>query len=51
MESGWKQLSEWIVRDLLRPVIGEVFPLEKAREAYLRLREGKNVGKLVLKVS
>jgi len=51
MESGWKQLSEWIERDLLRPVIGEVFPLEKAREAYLRLSEGKNVGKLVLKVS
>jgi hypothetical protein len=33
MGAGWKQLSEWIERDLLRPVIGEVFPLEQIDDA------------------
>jgi NADPH-dependent curcumin reductase CurA len=31
-------------------VIGEVFPLEGAVEAYKLLQEGKNYGKVVLKI-
>jgi hypothetical protein len=31
-------------------VIGKVFPIEKAREAYTLLQEGKNYGKIVLKM-
>jgi NADPH2:quinone reductase len=50
MESGWKQLSEWISAGKLHPVIGTVFPIEKAREAYTLLQEGKNYGKIVLKM-
>ena len=50
MESAWKQLSEWIAADKLRPVIGKVFPLEQAREAYTLMQEGKNYGKIVLKI-
>ena len=50
MESGWKQLSEWISAGKLHPVIGKVFPIEKAREAYTLLQEGKNYGKIVLKM-
>jgi NADPH2:quinone reductase len=50
MESGWKQLSEWVSAGKLHPVIGKVFPIEKAREAYTLLQEGKNYGKIVLKV-
>jgi NADPH2:quinone reductase len=51
MEPAWKQLSEWIADRKLAPVIGQVFPLERAAEAYKLLQEGKNYGKVVLKVS
>jgi NADPH2:quinone reductase len=51
MESAWKQLSEWIAAGKLHPVIGKVFPLEDARTAYTLMQEGKNYGKIVLKIS
>jgi NADPH:quinone reductase len=50
MESAWKQLSEWIAAGKLHPVIGKVFPLEQAREAYTLMQQGKNYGKIVLKI-
>jgi NADPH2:quinone reductase len=51
MESAWKQLSEWLAAGKLHPVIGKVFPLEEARAAYTLMQEGKNYGKIVLKIS
>ena len=51
MESAWKQLSEWLAAGRLHPVIGKVFPLEEARAAYTLMQEGKNYGKIVLKIS
>src|SRR5580698_10382816 len=42
MEPAWKQLSEWIAERKLTPVIGQVFPLERAVDAYKLLQEGKN---------
>jgi NADPH2:quinone reductase len=51
MESAWKQLSEWLAAGKLHPVIGKVFPLEQAREAYTLMQEGRNYGKIVLKIS
>jgi|SRR5580658_4065781 NADPH2:quinone reductase len=50
MESAWKQLSEWLAAGKLHPVIGKVFSLEQAREAYTLMQEGKNYGKIVLKI-
>jgi NADPH2:quinone reductase len=50
MESAWKQLSEWLTAGKLHPVIGKVFPIEKARTAYTLMQEGKNYGKIVLKI-
>ncbi len=50
MEPAWKQLSEWIAQRKLAPVIGQVFPLDRAVEAYKLLQEGKNYGKVVLKI-
>jgi NADPH2:quinone reductase len=50
MEPAWKQLSEWIAQRKVAPVIGQVFPLERAVEAYKLLQEGKNYGKVVLKI-
>ena len=51
MESAWKHLSEWLAAGKLSPVIGTVLPLAEASAAYTLLQEGKNYGKIVLKVS
>jgi NADPH:quinone reductase len=50
MDPAWKQLSEWIHQRKLAPEIGKVLPLEQAAEGYKLLQEGKNYGKLVLKI-
>jgi NADPH:quinone reductase len=50
MEPAWNQLSEWIAQRKLAPVVGQVFPLERAVEAYKLLQEGRNYGKVALKV-
>jgi NADPH:quinone reductase len=50
MDGAWRQLSEWIEQRKLAPAIGEGFPLERAIEAYRLLQEGKNFGKVVLKI-
>lgn len=51
MDPAWKQLSEWIAQRKLTPQIGQVLPLDNAVEAYKRLEEGKNYGKVVLRIS
>jgi NADPH:quinone reductase len=51
MDSAWKHLSEWQAAGKLHPVIGKVFPLSDARSAYTLMQEGKNYGKIVLKVA
>lgn len=50
MSQAWKQLSQWIAQGYLHPVIGDVLPMERAREAYQLLSEGKNFGKVILKI-
>jgi NADPH2:quinone reductase len=50
MKQAWLQLSSWTAGGHLRPVVGHVFPLENAAEAYRLLLEGKNFGKVVLKI-
>ncbi|HTW32252.1 MAG TPA: zinc-binding dehydrogenase, partial [Candidatus Sulfotelmatobacter sp.] len=50
MGPAWKQLSSWIAEGKLAPQIGHVFPLERAVEAYKLLEEGKNYGKVVVKI-
>jgi NADPH2:quinone reductase len=51
MAQAWKYLSEWLQQGRLEPVIDRVFPLDDAASAYRRLQEGKNFGKLVIKIS
>lgn len=51
MGPAWQGLSEWAGQGKLTPQIGHVFPLERAAEAYKLLEEGKNYGKIVLKIS
>jgi NADPH2:quinone reductase len=50
MVPAWKRLSDWIEARKLAPVIGQEFPLARAVEAYKLLQEGKNYGKVVLKM-
>ncbi|MFZ0318913.1 MAG: NADPH:quinone oxidoreductase family protein [Candidatus Sulfotelmatobacter sp.] len=50
MQPAWTQLSQWIAQRLLTPVIGHAFPLDRAAEGYKLLQEGKNYGKIVLKI-
>lgn len=50
MEPAWQQLSAWIAEGKLAPQIGQVFPLARAVEAYKLLQDGKNYGKVVLKI-
>jgi NADPH2:quinone reductase len=51
MEPAWRQLSTWLAERKLNPVIGQVFPLDRAAEAYKLLQDGKNYGKVVLKIA
>jgi NADPH2:quinone reductase len=51
MEPAWEQLSAWIAQGKLTPQIGEVFPLDRAIEAYKLLQDGKNYGKIILKIA
>jgi NADPH:quinone reductase len=56
MEPAWRQLSAWIgdgksAERKLTPQIGHVFPLDQAREAYKLLQDGKNYGKVVVKIA
>jgi len=51
MNQAWKQLSSWTSQGHLHPVIGHVLPMERAVEAYRLLSEGKNFGKVILKIT
>src|SRR5579872_2128182 len=51
MQSAWEQLSNWIAQGQLHPVIGQVIPMERVAEAYRLLSDGRNFGKVVLKIS
>lgn len=50
MAPAWQQLSSWISEGSLTPQIGHVFPFDRAVEAYKLLEEGRNYGKIVLKI-
>ncbi len=51
MGPAWQQLSAWIKERKLTPQIGQVFAFDRAVEAYKLLEQGKNYGKVVLKIA
>ncbi len=51
IEPAWRQLSQWAREGKLMPQIGHVFPLERSVEAYKLLEDGKNYGKIVVKIT
>jgi len=50
MRMVWKKLSAWAEQGQLRPVIGNILPLDRVGDAYRLLLERKNIGKVVLRV-
>jgi NADPH:quinone reductase len=50
MQQAWAWLSARAAAGHLRPVIGSVLPMEKVKDAYTLLGEGKNYGKVVLQI-
>jgi len=50
MSAAWTQLSAWANAGKLTPVVGHSFPFDHAPEAYALLAEGRNYGKVVLKI-
>jgi NADPH:quinone reductase len=51
MKPAWERLSQWISQGKLRPVIGQVLPMDKAADGYRLLQDRKNFGKVVLKIT
>src|SRR5438270_4462210 len=51
MGPAWERLSAWIKERKLTPQIGQVFPFERALDAYKLLEQGKNYGKVILKIA
>jgi len=51
MQNAWQELSAWAREGRIRPIIGEVLPMEDASRAYKLLLERKNLGKVVLSLS
>lgn len=49
--SEFKEMVNLVKEKKLRPVIDSVFTLENAKEAYKRLEEAKQVGKIVLTIN
>ena len=50
MDAAWARLSEWIAADQLRPIVGHVFPMEQAKDAFQLLLHRQNFGKVVLTI-
>lgn len=45
-----KPIAKLLERGVIQPVIGEVFPIERAPDAHRYIQDRKNVGKVVLRV-
>ncbi|MFO0613254.1 MAG: zinc-binding dehydrogenase [Polyangiaceae bacterium] len=45
-----KPIAKLLERGVIKPVLGEVFPIEKAADAHRYIQDRKNVGKVVLRV-
>lgn len=49
-QSEFRDVMKLVLRGELKPVIDTVFPLERARDAHVRLESGEQFGKIVLTV-
>jgi D-arabinose 1-dehydrogenase-like Zn-dependent alcohol dehydrogenase len=48
--SDWRQMTEFVALHHIKPVISDVFPLDRANEAFALMERGGQFGKIVLKI-
>lgn len=51
MIPAWQQLSSWTSERKLTPEIGHIFSFDRAVDAYKLLEQGKNYGKVILRIA
>jgi NADPH:quinone reductase-like Zn-dependent oxidoreductase len=49
-QSEFREVMKLVLRGELKPVIDTVFPLERARDAHLRMESGEQFGKIVMTI-
>jgi zinc-binding alcohol dehydrogenase/oxidoreductase len=49
--ADWRAMTTFVAKHKLRPVVSEVFPLERANEAFDLMEKGEQFGKIVVKVA
>lgn len=49
-DAEFLEMLEFIDRHKIHPVIDSIYPLEEANDAFLRMAEGKQFGKIILKI-
>lgn len=48
--SDWRQMTEFVALHHLRPVVSDVFPLDRAGEAFALMERGGQFGKIVIRI-
>lgn len=48
--SEFKEMVKFVKEKKIRPIIDSVFPLEEAKEAYKKLKEGRQFGKIIFSI-
>lgn len=48
--SDWRQMTEFVALHHLKPVISDVFPLDRAGEAFALMERGGQFGKIVIRI-
>jgi NADPH:quinone reductase-like Zn-dependent oxidoreductase len=48
--ADWTAMVRFVAEKRIRPVVGDVFPLERAPEAFARMERGEQFGKIVVTV-
>ena len=51
ISAAWQQLSAWADAGKITPIVGHTLPFDCAAEAYSLLDQGKNYGKVVLRIA
>lgn len=46
--SDWAAMTAFVAQHAIKPVVSDVFPLERAEEAFARMERGEQFGKLVV---
>ena len=48
--ADWEAMVSFVARHKLKPVVSDVFPLDRAAEAFALMERGGQFGKIVVKI-